>query len=470
MTRVTAAEICVIGGGPAGAAVALRLAQLGHDVVLIERSVFPRPRVGEAMAPSIWTVLDVLGVSEDIAEAGFVRVEQSILRWAIDGDENLSQPPGRFGLMVDRGRFDAILVEKAKRAGVHVLQPVRAKTPRAHAGGWIIPVESAEGELLVEARFLVDAAGRYSTIRRTEAPSVPSTVALSGHWRDTSLVPGPNRIEAGNTCWYWGAPRPDGVFCAMVFVDREQCRGRRRREIEADYRRYLSRSTLLADCLSGTLEGGVRLHEATPHQSAVCVSENSIKVGEASFSLDPLSSQGVQAAMSSAIQAAIVVHTMLTRPGDAEAAKAFYRNARKDAIERHRAAGARHYAAVLDTTRTSFWRERAAMSPIAMPRPMPIKPSPTFAGRACLSRDVRIEDVPVIERDHITLRKGLHHPALERPFAYLGGVAVETLLARVANSDSLEALGSELARDTGSERGRRMVSWLVEQRILVPSE
>jgi hypothetical protein len=68
------------------------------------------------------------------------------------------------------------------------------------------------------------------------------------------------------------------------------------------------------------------------------------------------------------------------------------------------------------------------------------------------------------------LRKGLHHPSLERPFAYFGGLAVETLLERVASSDSLEALRSELARDTGGERGRRMVSWLVEQRILVPSE
>jgi flavin-dependent dehydrogenase len=447
----------------------LRLAQLGHDVVLIERSIFPRPRIGEAMAPSIWTVLDVLGVRDDIAQAGFVRVEQSILRWAADLDEKLSQPPGRFGLVVDRGRFDAILVETARQAGVRVLQPARAKVPRAHAGGWIVPIECTESELSVEARFLVDAAGRYSNIRRTEVRSVPSTVALSGDWHDTSLVPGPNRVEAGKTCWYWGAPRPDGAFCAMVFVDGEQCRGRRRRELEADYRRWLSESTLLADCLRGTLESGVRLHEATPHQSSVCVTENSIKVGEASFSLDPLSSQGVQAAMSSAIQAAIVAHTMLTRPEDAEAAKAFYRDACKDAVEHNRTAAARHYAAMFAATPTSFWQERAIASPISM-QSTPMGPSPTFAGRVSLSRDVRIEDVPVIERDHITLRKGLHHPSLERPFAYLGGIAVETLLARVANSDSLETLSSELARDTGGERGRRMVSWLVEQRILVPSE
>jgi hypothetical protein len=255
----------------------------------------------------------------------------------------------------------------------------------------------------------------------------------------------------------------------MVFVDPEQCRGRRRREIEADYRESLSRSELLRDCLRGAVENGVRLHDATPHQSAACVTQNSIKVGEASFSLDPLSSQGVQAAMISGVQAAIVVHTMLTHPEDAEAAKAFYRDAQTDAVERHRVAAARHYAAGLGAMRTPFWRERAAPSLVSM-SPPPMPPPPAFAGRARLSREVRVEDVPIIERDHIAVRKGLHYPALGRPFAYLDGIAVETLLERVANSDSLEALRQALARDTNHERGRRMVSWLVEQRILVSSE
>jgi flavin-dependent dehydrogenase len=467
MTRVVSAEICVIGGGPAGAAVAIRLARLGHDVVLIERSAFPRPRIGEALAPSIWTVLDVLGISDVVAQAGFVRATHSILRWAGD-EQDVPQPPGRSGLMVDRGRFDAILLGRAKEAGVRVLQPARAKPPRASTSGWIVPVECEQGEFCVEAPFLVDAAGRYSNIRRTEPPTGPLTAALSGHWRDTSLVPGPSRVEAGASCWYWGAPRPDGAFCAMVFVDSEQCRGRRR-DIEAHYRERLSQSRLLSACLDGALEGGVRLHDATPHQSAVCVTANSIKVGEASFSLDPLSSQGVQAAMSSGIQAAIVVHTMLTRPEDTEAAKTFYRDACKDTVARHRAAAARHYAAALGAAPTSFWRERAA--PVrAATSPTPVASPAFFPGRARLSRDVRIADVPTIERDHIALRKGLDHPALERPFAYLDGVAVETLLERVASSDSLEALGRELARDTSRERGLRMVSWLVERRILVSSE
>ena len=40
-------------------------------------------------------------------------------------------------------------------------------------------------------------------------------------------------------------------------------------------------------------------------------------------------------------------------------------------------------------------------------------PPPAFVGRARLSGDVRVKDVPVIERDHVTLRKGLH-PTIEQ--------------------------------------------------------
>src|SRR6202011_3169686 len=38
-------EVCIVGGGPAGAVAAWKLARLGHAVVVVERSPFPRPQV-----------------------------------------------------------------------------------------------------------------------------------------------------------------------------------------------------------------------------------------------------------------------------------------------------------------------------------------------------------------------------------------------------------------------------------------
>ncbi|HEY2925983.1 FAD-dependent oxidoreductase, partial [Piscinibacter sp.] len=45
-------DVCVIGGGPAGSASAIRLAQLGHRVVLVERAPRGRAHVGESLPPS----------------------------------------------------------------------------------------------------------------------------------------------------------------------------------------------------------------------------------------------------------------------------------------------------------------------------------------------------------------------------------------------------------------------------------
>ena len=124
-------DVCVIGGGPAGSGAALRLAKSGRRVVLLERSPFPRPHVGESLTPGVWPVLDALGVRDEILSAGFLRAGETRVRWAGPGTDVLTPGRGRAGLLVDRGRFDALLLGLAASAGVRVLQP--ASGPRGGA-------------------------------------------------------------------------------------------------------------------------------------------------------------------------------------------------------------------------------------------------------------------------------------------------------------------------------------------------
>ena len=41
-------EVVVVGGGPAGCASAIFLAQAGHEVVLVDEARFPRDKIGRA--------------------------------------------------------------------------------------------------------------------------------------------------------------------------------------------------------------------------------------------------------------------------------------------------------------------------------------------------------------------------------------------------------------------------------------
>src|SRR4051794_39474466 len=100
---MTHAEVLVVGGGPAGSATAIRLAQLGVRVALAEAARFPREHVGEALAPSVWPLLEVLGIDRE--RAGARAGPRATVRWASGTPEQRATPGS---VTVDRAAFDAV--------------------------------------------------------------------------------------------------------------------------------------------------------------------------------------------------------------------------------------------------------------------------------------------------------------------------------------------------------------------------
>ena len=113
-------DIAVIGGGPAGAAAAIRAARLGAEVVVFEKGPHGRDKVcGDGLTPRAVAALDELAIPLDGAHlidglrmiAGKRRRE---LPWS-DG--------GRFpshGAVWPRRRLDAALIDAASAAGADV--------------------------------------------------------------------------------------------------------------------------------------------------------------------------------------------------------------------------------------------------------------------------------------------------------------------------------------------------------------
>lgn len=465
VSREIDTEICVIGGGPAGATAARRLALLGHQVCLLERAAFPRRHIGESLTPGIIPLLEFLDLLETVERADFLRPAGALVSWA--GQPQFTEATGRPGFQVDRGRFDQILLAFAASVGVRLLQPAFAQTPRREGGRWRIPVRIAGERSWVSARFLVDASGRRSLLTGVRRRDDIATIALYAYWEDTGIVDPATRIEAGSDEWFWGAPLPDGTFNAAVFVDPQRCADTGRRGLADLYRAILKRSTLLAPCLSGRRVSKVIACDASRRFVVAPVGDDFIKVGEASFTIDPLSSQGVQAAITSALQASVVVHTMLTRPDGGDAAMAFYLDRQAESVDSDRASSSAFYREKADTCPRSFWQKRSCETTPVDARPTLRNEALNSAARIRWATDVQHVDVPVIRDDLIVSVRGLRHPSLGRPIAFIENFPVDRLSHLFMTETTVEQLIQIWSTKMPRAQAVRTLSWLWARRLVI---
>ncbi len=126
------ADVIVVGAGPAGATTAFYLAQSGLDVLLLEKSRFPREKVcGDGLTPRAVKTLVGMGISVS-EQDGWVRNKG--LR-VIGAGKRLELPwpelasyPG-YGLVRTRHDLDETLARRAQQAGARLHEGVTVTTP-----------------------------------------------------------------------------------------------------------------------------------------------------------------------------------------------------------------------------------------------------------------------------------------------------------------------------------------------------
>jgi flavin-dependent dehydrogenase len=476
-------DVCIAGGGPCGAALALRLARLGHSVIVYERSAFDAPRAGESLTPGVLPLFEVLGIADEVARAGFMSVRRSLIRWSDDPHPASGHPlpqaeegvrdgvaaehplpqagegvresplplagegarragegaPSRTttetiahdSLIVDRPRFDALLLRLAADAGADVRQPCTMP-----------PLDE------IDARFVVDASGRAGWSHATRTRTGPATVAIATH---VESAIGESRVEALEDGWLWGAPLPGGIFSVMAFVDART---------PADATRL--RSMLDASELFRELPiGKIRHLDATTYAAESIAGGRLLRIGEASCCIDPLSSSGVQVALQSAIHAAAALHTMLVDPSRTTLAIRFLEDAQRATVRQHAEWSARQYAESRWRDAPFWTKRRGAATDDAAPN--------WTDGAVAIAPEVRIGEVPCLAGDLIEPRVGITPADGARPFVWLGGHELAPLLAPLADGPRSFAQLAESWSGVASAQRGPLFQWLLRNHVLIPT-
>jgi len=154
------ADVIIVGAGPAGSATAYYLASAGLDVLVLEKSQFPREKVcGDGLTPRAVKALTGMGVP--ISESdGWLRNQG--LRIIGGGGRievpwpDLSSFPG-YGLVRTRLDFDQILARHAEKAGARIIQGMNVTRPvlddRTGRITGVLAQDTAEGKEAPQQEF-----------------------------------------------------------------------------------------------------------------------------------------------------------------------------------------------------------------------------------------------------------------------------------------------------------------------------
>ena len=318
-------KIAIAGAGPAGSSLAIRLAESGFETVLIERKRFPREKLcGEFISPECFAHFSALDVLDEMLEAGGDHIFET--RFFEVGGRSVTVPSRWFGgqnfaLSLSRAEMDNRLLERARRAGVEVIDGVSIVGVDGENGLiTALRTRSEDGRLFdIPADIFVDATGRAGVLARlaekkTAGAQPPATkpilVGFKAHLGDTNLAKGVCEMYSFRGGYAGLSNVEDGLANLCFLIESKTVRsiGGDAAEI---VERVVSKNKRAAEALNGFSVSGewlaVSIDGFGTKSPAPAV--NLFAVGDAASFIDPFTGSGMVMAFQSAELLADVITT-----------------------------------------------------------------------------------------------------------------------------------------------------------------
>jgi flavin-dependent dehydrogenase len=338
-------DVVVVGGGPAGTSAGIHLATRGARVLLAEQKKFPRAKLcGEFISPECLEHFGRLGVAGQMTEAGGAELTETLF-YSRSG-KSVSVPSEWFGngrrraLGLSRAEMDARLLERAREAGVEVLEETQA-VRLLMKDGCVRGVSLRRDEQLLEVNSVVtiDATGRTRALaRRIEKEMKPNgrvkerrsaLVAFKAHLEEASGAPQHCEIyfyRGG----YGGLSRVENNLSNLCFIAQARDVRARGNDAERVMREVLMTNRRAAQTLERARRSGGWLAVALEGfgRHSLVPAAGLFVVGDAASFIDPFTGSGMLMALESGELAAHTIARHLARLHRNEAfaeAASFYR-------------------------------------------------------------------------------------------------------------------------------------------------
>jgi 2-polyprenyl-6-methoxyphenol hydroxylase-like FAD-dependent oxidoreductase len=364
-------EAVVVGGGPAGAAASRLLSLWGHRVLVLTRRPPQDRPLPVSIPPSSRKLLDVLGVTEAVEDAGFQRSRGNTVWWGEAPTRCVDFPDGSSGFQVLLAELEGLLLEGSAEAGAEVRRDATVRSVDTGSGPARVTFESPDGSPgTAEATLVLDCSGRAGVVAAGFRihDHANATVALCGLWRrpggwgltdETHTL-----VESYRDGWAWSIPTAPGVRFVTVMVDPRRTALSRGQERDRTYLAELDKTVRMRDLVQAArFDGDTWGHTASQYCAERYQGKSHLLVGDAASFIDPLSSFGVKKALASAWLAAVVANTAARTPSMAEAARELFDRRERYVWDAYRSLAARFYRDAARAHGTPFWSARAEALP-----------------------------------------------------------------------------------------------------------